>query len=415
MDDFEDDEILWHPKVTPYRLIVLSTTIGLGTAKAILAQEGSAQYVSTTFEWIGGTVIFLILFMINPYDSGAPSPRYLSWLFEPDCMDVIWFLLAHLSIQCPNYESEERIPDPDSDHLPITIYRVLVCSLVVAFGISKAAFGYLGSSTAVTWIDWMLGVVATSIFYCLGLYESSTENIWPSFFSYDRRQNIYSFGVGTLSAAGIALSVMWTLYWKRFVGHAWRDPKFAYIEPGFDHPTIDKAFNKVLICFLLEMMILFIAVGAISVLSLLRLLAISLLSKAGIFHAGSRQISRPLLPLLSGDDPFPSPDFPPDGFIGRVKTFVLLCVHIALYACFLTGWLLITFIVTGLMVSVPDFFRHADNLVSRFIFFFMAIQITFITIVAWFSNLLILMLMIRPLFLYRDGDSTQLRSSLIIS
>lgn len=30
----------WHPKLTPYRLLVLGATIGIGTARAIAVQEG---------------------------------------------------------------------------------------------------------------------------------------------------------------------------------------------------------------------------------------------------------------------------------------------------------------------------------------------------------------------------------------
>ncbi|KDR69684.1 hypothetical protein GALMADRAFT_145397 [Galerina marginata CBS 339.88] len=308
------DEILWHPKMTPYRLLVFLTTIGFGTAKAL---EGRAQYVSTTLEWIGGTVVFLILFVLSPYDSGAPSPRCLAWLFEPDCMDVIWFLLANFSVPCPNYQSEERTPDPGSNHLRITTYRVLVCSSVITFGISKATFGYLGFSTAATWIDWMLGVVATSIFYCLGLYESSSRNLWPAFFSMDRRQSVYSLSVGMLYTAGIGLSVMWTIYWKRFVGHAWRDPTFAYSEPDMNHPFIGKAYNVTLRYFLLEMMVLCIAVGISCVLLLVRLLAISLLSRAGILHAARGWIFGTLLQLFSEDDSFFSLGFLPNRYVRR--------------------------------------------------------------------------------------------------
>ncbi|KDR69699.1 hypothetical protein GALMADRAFT_918668 [Galerina marginata CBS 339.88] len=56
------------------------------------------------------------------------------------------------------------------------------------------------------WTDWMLGVVATSKFYCLGLYESSSENLWPSFFSEDRRRGVYSFKTFLHRSVRIALS-----------------------------------------------------------------------------------------------------------------------------------------------------------------------------------------------------------------
>ncbi|KDR79688.1 hypothetical protein GALMADRAFT_44522, partial [Galerina marginata CBS 339.88] len=57
-----------HPKLSPYRLVVLSTMIGVGTAKAVLTQRG-LTFASITMEWIAGTVIFLLLFFVGVYDS----------------------------------------------------------------------------------------------------------------------------------------------------------------------------------------------------------------------------------------------------------------------------------------------------------------------------------------------------------
>ena len=50
----------WHPKVTVYRLLVISTTISLGSAKAVATFYGKL-YVSTTIEWIAGVVVFTLL------------------------------------------------------------------------------------------------------------------------------------------------------------------------------------------------------------------------------------------------------------------------------------------------------------------------------------------------------------------
>ena len=50
----------WHPKITPYRLLVLTTTIGLGSAKAI-ATFRNKSYVSTTIEWVAEIVVFIRL------------------------------------------------------------------------------------------------------------------------------------------------------------------------------------------------------------------------------------------------------------------------------------------------------------------------------------------------------------------
>jgi len=48
----------WHPKLTLYRLLVIFTTIGLGTAKAVTSYL-NLTYSSITLEWILGAVVFL--------------------------------------------------------------------------------------------------------------------------------------------------------------------------------------------------------------------------------------------------------------------------------------------------------------------------------------------------------------------
>ena len=50
----------WHPKITVYRLLVISTTISLGSAKAVETFNGKL-YVSTTIEWITGVAVFSLL------------------------------------------------------------------------------------------------------------------------------------------------------------------------------------------------------------------------------------------------------------------------------------------------------------------------------------------------------------------
>lgn len=56
----------WQPKVTVYRLLVISTTISLGSAKAVAVFDGKS-YVSTTIEWIAGVVVFTVLSSLMLY------------------------------------------------------------------------------------------------------------------------------------------------------------------------------------------------------------------------------------------------------------------------------------------------------------------------------------------------------------
>ena len=49
----------WHPKISPYRFIMFSIPLAIGTVKAVLSQKGSAT-TPITLEWISGVVIFLV-------------------------------------------------------------------------------------------------------------------------------------------------------------------------------------------------------------------------------------------------------------------------------------------------------------------------------------------------------------------
>lgn len=48
----------WHPKLILYRLLVIFSTIGLGTAKAVTSYL-NLTYASITLEWILSVVVFL--------------------------------------------------------------------------------------------------------------------------------------------------------------------------------------------------------------------------------------------------------------------------------------------------------------------------------------------------------------------
>ncbi|PPQ83886.1 hypothetical protein CVT25_000630 [Psilocybe cyanescens] len=207
----------WHPKITPYRLAILTTTVGLGTAKAIVTQKGGA-IVSTTLEWVAGMLLSLLFLVLSDYESREDVvPPYLSWLFKPDCMDLIWKLLAFFSIDRPVYVSDELPSDSASDDAKsaspdLTPYRILVSGTVTAFGLSKAMLGYSNQLTAVTWTDWALAVPVTTLYvvhaeitmvicnnntssdrlYVLGLYEYNSTKVLPDLFCGDQSEILKS-------------------------------------------------------------------------------------------------------------------------------------------------------------------------------------------------------------------------------
>ncbi|KDR78617.1 hypothetical protein GALMADRAFT_1258638 [Galerina marginata CBS 339.88] len=406
-------DLPWHPKITPYRLAVLAMTICLGTAKAISTQMGSV-FIPTTFEWISGTVIFLMLFIISPYDSEEDAPWYLSWLFEPDCMDVIWHLLAIcLSVPRPRYLSRQRIQTIpfNTRRPPITIYRILVSFSVLAFGILKAAFGYLGASTAATWTDWTLGVAATSIFYCLGLYEKSSSNLWPSFFADDQQRHLYTFGTAASYAAGIALSSSWILRCKNILMRIWLDTTITSSKPDPRHPILDRAFLIAMKCFLLEGIIVAIAFGVMCLVVILGSAGISIISWAATIRAVRTRISSNSLPSFSGDQPFFFSTIIPRRYITHITTTGRVCIHIIIHLCGLAGCLTVSFLITGVVTVVYDAFKVINNIFVMIVFGMLGAYITTMAGMLWLFDFIIVISMVTPLFMYRDAR--QFHSSLI--
>jgi len=49
----------WHPKISPYRFMVFSIPLSIGTVKAVSSLKGSVT-TPITLEWISGVVIFLV-------------------------------------------------------------------------------------------------------------------------------------------------------------------------------------------------------------------------------------------------------------------------------------------------------------------------------------------------------------------
>jgi hypothetical protein len=49
----------WYPKISPYRFIVFSIPLAIGTAKAVLSYKGSVT-TPITLEWISGVVFLLV-------------------------------------------------------------------------------------------------------------------------------------------------------------------------------------------------------------------------------------------------------------------------------------------------------------------------------------------------------------------
>ncbi|KIM40766.1 hypothetical protein M413DRAFT_446149 [Hebeloma cylindrosporum] len=218
--DLKKPPQIWHPRITPYRLLVLVVTVSFGMTKAVLTYKDET-IIPITLEWIAGVVVSLFLFFLGIYESGNAVPRYLSWMFEPDCMDVVWRILRIISIPRPYYTSEELdvVRVPHDNYPPVSGYRILVSMLVITFGIGKAACAYFGLPTAANSVDWTFGVVATSILYVLGLYENNTVDFWPAFFATDYTDTLlngsYQGYVFSLHTLGLFACGAWSYFWLR--------------------------------------------------------------------------------------------------------------------------------------------------------------------------------------------------------
>jgi hypothetical protein len=96
------------------------------------------------------------------YETRRDLPKYLSWMFELDCVDLVWYLAGKLSIQRPEYLSNERDLEFDPGAF-FTLYRILVTVAVAFLGSLKTSFTQLSLVTDAIWVEWLLaGFISSS-------------------------------------------------------------------------------------------------------------------------------------------------------------------------------------------------------------------------------------------------------------
>ncbi|TFK22028.1 hypothetical protein FA15DRAFT_54082 [Coprinopsis marcescibilis] len=147
----------WHPKLTAARLLVIVSTLGLGTAKAVTSFQHHTV-APIALEWVAGVVIFYLSFIFSKVENReAARPQ---WFFKKDFMDFVWAIGRLSSWRTPRYRSEERpsalLIKPRRP--PVTGYRILVSICVVSFGMAKAGLSYSGKEAAPTAVEWVFGV-----------------------------------------------------------------------------------------------------------------------------------------------------------------------------------------------------------------------------------------------------------------
>ena len=104
-------------------------------------------------------------------------PKYLSWLswlFKPDCVDVVWYLAAKLSIQRPEYLSDERDVEFDPGAF-VTLHRILVSTAVAFLGSLKTQISlYSNGSPVPIWLEWFLSGLVLSA--CVNFNLAQVKN-----------------------------------------------------------------------------------------------------------------------------------------------------------------------------------------------------------------------------------------------
>ena len=103
----------------------------------------------------GSMLILCSLFLLGPYERCRDIPKYFVWLFKPDCVNLVWYLAAKLSIRRPEYLSNESNLEFDPGAV-VTSYRILVSAAVVFLGCVKSTFAYSGSFIGAIWVEWLL-------------------------------------------------------------------------------------------------------------------------------------------------------------------------------------------------------------------------------------------------------------------
>jgi hypothetical protein len=100
----------------------------------------------------------LRVFWLGLYE--RDNAQMLPWLFKRDYGRDLAVLINKFHTTTVHYITDDPIlQDRANGHPPLTGYHVLVNSVVVSFGISKAVLTYSGSKTVPDVLDWVFALV----------------------------------------------------------------------------------------------------------------------------------------------------------------------------------------------------------------------------------------------------------------
>jgi len=114
-----------------------------------------------------------LLFLGSYCETRRNIPKYISWLFKPDCLVLVWYLAGKLSIRCPEYVSTERV----SPGAFVTSYRILVSTVVIFLGFLQITFRWSEFLIGAIWVEWLLAV-CVSLWVNLSCSSESNAKLW---------------------------------------------------------------------------------------------------------------------------------------------------------------------------------------------------------------------------------------------
>ena len=101
---------------------------------------------------------FHSLFILSLYKSEDPETQRMKWLFQTDYSGTKF----PKNLRKPTLDALRT--EPHRGEVPIiTANRIFVTVTVVIFGLTKATLAYGGFNTAANTIDWILGIIISSM------------------------------------------------------------------------------------------------------------------------------------------------------------------------------------------------------------------------------------------------------------
>ncbi|KAF9036290.1 hypothetical protein BJ165DRAFT_1507779 [Panaeolus papilionaceus] len=208
----------WYPILTPHCLLVLLLGLVIGTLKAAFSYQGKTL-APIALEWIGGTILFIMLFLLGLMEDEEDLSPVLMWFFNFDLLGSLSSYLQTGITNASGMSSERRRASyAGPKRLPtISGYNILVSLVAILFGLVKATLSYLGYSTALTTVDWVFAVIITTCLFVLGLYQDRGGTVFPSLFRLDYSRPVSSITVATLvhtlfyGTLGLSALFTWTM------------------------------------------------------------------------------------------------------------------------------------------------------------------------------------------------------------